>query len=141
MPFEGQSSPSGIVPAKAIVCDLRWPVDASWLISGRRIGPFLFVVQTIAVESPGGNVFGNSVKIPAPDSLHRNRALCRVAKADVNLVRPRSPDQKTAGILTQKYGAKIFLTLGSHGFCIPHMARRLVTFSVYTEERVIPRTR
>jgi hypothetical protein len=85
---------------KPIVYDLRWPVDPSWLITGRRIGSFLFIVQAIAVESPRGNAFSNSVKIPAADSLHRNLALSRFANADVNPIRLRSPDEKTACIFT-----------------------------------------
>jgi hypothetical protein len=75
-------------------------MDPSWLISGRGIGPFLFIVQTIAVEIPGGNAFSNSVKISAANSLHRNRALWWIANADVNSIRQRSPDEKTACILT-----------------------------------------
>jgi len=111
------------------------------LKSGRRIRSFLFVVQAIAVKRAGGNAFDYSVKIPAPDSLHGNRALWRFAEADVNAVRPRSPDEKTACVLPEKHGAKFFFTRRTHGFCIPLVARRLVTFSVYTEVHAIPRTR
>jgi hypothetical protein len=115
-------------------------VDASWLISRCRIGSFLFIVEAIAIESAGGDAFSNGVKIPTTDSLHRNRALWRIAKADVNSVRVRSPDEKTARILTYKLGAKIFLARGSQGFCVPHMTQWLAAFSVYMEEPVIPRT-
>jgi hypothetical protein len=139
--FKRQSSPSGIVPMKPIVRDLRRPVDASWLKSGRRIGSFLLVVQTIAVKRPGGDAFDYGVKIPAAESLHGNRALWRFAEADVNAVRPRGPKQKTACILTEKHGTKFFFMRRTHGFCIPQVARRLVTFSVYTGVRAIPRTR
>src|SRR6202451_904875 len=98
--FKWQPSPSGVVPAKPTIYDLRWPVHASGLISGRRIGPFLFIVQAIAIESPRGNALSDNVKIPAADSLHRNRARWGFADTDVNPVRVRSPDEKTACILT-----------------------------------------
>jgi len=140
VPFKWQSSPSGIVPAKTIVCDLRWPVDASWLVSRCGIGSFLFIVEVIAIESAGGDAFSNGVKIPAADSLHSNRALWRIAQADVNPVRARSPEEKAARILTYKLGAKIFLARGSQGFCVPHVTEWLAAFSVYMEEPVIPRT-
>jgi hypothetical protein len=102
-------------------------VDASWLISGCRVGSFLFIVEAIAIENAGRDAFNNGVKIPTADSLNRNRAVWRIAKADVNPVRVRSPYEKTARVFTQKLGAKIFLVRGSHGFCIPDITRWLVT--------------
>jgi hypothetical protein len=98
--FKWEPSPLGIVPAKPIVRDLRWTVDSSGLISGRGIGSFLFIVQAIAVKSSGGNVLSDSVKIAAADRLHGYFALWRIADADVNAVRARGPDEKTAGVLT-----------------------------------------
>jgi len=61
--FEGKAAPFGIVPAEPTVYNLRWSVDTSWLGSGRRIGPFLLVVQAVAVERSGGNVFNEGVKV------------------------------------------------------------------------------
>ena len=87
-------------PAKPIVRDLRWTVDAAGLKSGRRIGSFLVIVEAIAVESAGGNIFSDGVKISAADSLHGNYALWRIADTDVKPIRSRSPDEKTAGVLT-----------------------------------------
>src|SRR5271155_3979659 len=97
--FKWEPSPLTVVPAKPIVRDLRWTVYAAGLKSRRRVGPLLFVIQTITVQSPRGNVFSDSVKIAAADRLHGNYALWRVADTDVNAVRARSPDEKTAGIL------------------------------------------
>jgi hypothetical protein len=71
-----------------------------WVEIGRRIGSFLFIVEAIVVESAGGNIFSDSVKVSAADRLHGNYALWRIANADVNAVRARSPDEKTAGVLT-----------------------------------------
>ena len=60
---ERKATPIRIVPAKPTVYDLRWSVDTSWLGSGRRIGPFLLIVQAVAVERSGGNVFNEGVKV------------------------------------------------------------------------------
>jgi hypothetical protein len=97
--FQRQPTPSGIFPAKAPVYDLRRPVDTFRLVSGGRIRSFLFIVQAVSVQRSGSDVFHNGVKIAVTDGLHDNFPLPWFANAYFNPAGPRSPDQKTAGVL------------------------------------------
>ena len=91
--------PQVIIPPESIVHDLRGSVDPLWLISGSWIGPFHLSIQPIPVEGSGSDVFNSRVEISVPDGFHCKAKFARFYDMYFNLVRPRSPDEKTTSIL------------------------------------------
>jgi hypothetical protein len=58
-----QTKPTRIVPRKRFVHHLRWAVHALGLKPRRGIGPVLFTVEAVNVESPGGHSFDCGLKV------------------------------------------------------------------------------